>query len=180
MIRAVIRLGFVGATLAWLADTALRRSAADGRPAPVSSLVVIDASIDRVWWELADIEGQTRWMREMTSVRLLTPLPVRVGTRGEATVRILGVTVTDPVTVTAFEPPTRFEVRHEGAFSGTGTITLEGGADGSTTIVRWDETLVAPFLPHLWAMLASPVLGAIFQADLERFRAICEDRPLEG
>jgi hypothetical protein len=24
------------------------------------------------------------------------------------------------------------------------------------------------------------VLGAIFQADLERFRAICEDRPLEG
>jgi uncharacterized protein YndB with AHSA1/START domain len=174
MIRTLIRLGFLGTALAWLADAALRRSVGDGPPPPVSSLVVIDAPIDRVWWELADIEGQTRWMTEMTSVRLLDPPPVRVGTRGEATVRIAGITVTDPVTVMAFEPPTRFEVRHEGAFTGTGTITLERGADGSTTIARWDETLVAPFLPHLWAVLASPVLGAIFQADLERFRALCE------
>lgn len=174
MIRAIIRLGFLGTVLAWLADAGLRRSVGDGPPAPVSSLVVVDAPIDRVWWELADIEGQTRWMQEMTAVRLLTPLPVRVGTRGEATVRILGISVTDPVTVTAFEPPTRFEVRHEGAFTGTGTIALERGADGTTTIVRWDETLVAPFLPHLWATLARPVLAAIFQADLERFRAICE------
>jgi hypothetical protein len=174
MIRAVIRLGFIGTVLVWLADAGLRRSAGDGPPAPVSSLVVIDAPIDRVWWELADIEGQTRWMQEMQTVRLLTAPPVGVGTRGEATVRIMGISVTDPVIVTEWTPPFRFAIRHEGAFTGTGTITLERGADGTTTIVRWDETLVAPFLPHLWATLARPVLAAIFQADLERFRALCE------
>ena len=83
--------------------------------------------------------------------------------------------MTDPVEVTEFSPPHRFAIRHEGAFSGGGVITLEPGADGSTTIVRWDET------PHR-AGPAAPrpprsrraIFGAIFQADLERFRAICE------
>jgi hypothetical protein len=117
-------------------------------------------------------------MHEMKSVRLLTPGPVRVGTRGEATVRIFGIAVTDPVEVTEFAPPHRFAIRHEGAFTGGGLITLEAGADGSTTIVRWAETLIPPVFPHLGARLQAPVLGAIFQADLERLRAIVEaDHP---
>jgi uncharacterized protein YndB with AHSA1/START domain len=174
VIRGLVRLGFIGSALAWFADIGLRRMAGDRPPAPIESVIVIDAPIERVWSELADIEGQPRWMREMRSVRLLTPPPVGVGTQAEATVRILGIAVTDPVTVTAFEPPARFEIRHEGAFTGHGRIALERGADGSTTIVRWDETLVAPVVPHLWGVLAAPVLGAIFQADLELFRSICE------
>ena len=37
------------------------------------------------------------------------------------------MTVTDPVTVTEFEPPHRFAIRHEGLFKGHGLITLEAG-----------------------------------------------------
>jgi hypothetical protein len=107
-------------------------------------------------------------------VRLLTPPPTGVGTRGEATVRVLGLAVTDPVEVTEFEPPTRFAIRHEGTFTGGGVITLEPGADGTTTIVRWDETLIAPLMPHLWRIAAEPVLGAIFQADLGHLRDLIE------
>ncbi len=77
----------------------------------------------------------------MKSVRMLTPPPIGVGSRGDATVRIFGLGVTDPVEITEFAPPTRFAIRHDGTFTGGGVITLEPGADGTTTIVRWDETL---------------------------------------
>lgn len=173
-IRVLFRLGLLGAIVAWLADRWLRGRAGGAAPAPFASLVVIDAPIERVWTELADIEGQPRWMHEMKSVRLSTPPPVGIGSRGEATVRIFGLGTTDPVEVTEFDPPRRFAIRHEGAFTGGGVITAEPGPDGTTTIVRWDETLIAPVLPHLWALLAAPIMTSIFQADLLRFRDLVE------
>jgi uncharacterized membrane protein len=172
--RGSLRLGLVGLVIAWLVDAGLRRAARGRPPLPFSSLAVIDAPIERVWEELADIEGQPRWMHEMKSVRLLTRPPVGVGTRGDATVRIFGIGVTDPVEITEFAPPARFAIRHEGTFTGGGVITLEPGADGSTTIVRWDETLIAPLMPHLWARLAAPIMSGIFQGDLLRFRDLVE------
>lgn len=174
MIRAVLRLALVGAVAGWLADPWLRRRVGGGPPPPFASLIVIDAPIERVWKALADIEGQPRWMHEVKSVRVLTPPPIGVGTRGQATVRIFGLVTTDPVEITEFTPPRRFAIRHEGAFTGGGLITLESGVDGSTTIVRWDETLIAPVLPHLWAVVAAPIMTAIFQADLRSFRDLVE------
>ena len=172
MIRGLVRLGLFGAAAAYTVDRALAWVARE--PEPIRSLVVIDAPIQRVWEVVADIEGQPRWMHEMKSVRLLTPGPVGVGTVGEAEVRILGIGVTDPVTITEFSPPTRFAIRHDGRFAGSGVITLEPGADGTTTIVRWDETLVPPVLPRLGALVQTPVLGEIFQADLRRLKALVE------
>lgn len=173
-LASIAALGSLAAVVGWVADRALRRQASGGPPAPFRSLAVVDAPIGAVWAALVDIEAQPRWMREMKSVRLLTPPPVGVGTRGEATVRIFGIGVTDPVTVTAFEAPTRFAISHEGTFEGGGLITLEAGADGRTTIVRWDETLVAPALPHLWARLSTPIMERIFQTDLLHFRDLVE------
>jgi hypothetical protein len=113
-------------------------------------------------------------MTDMKAVRILTPGPVRVGTRSEATIRILGITVSDPVEITAFEPPSRFAVRHEGLFEGHGEISLAPGADGTTTIVRWSETLVAPILPWLWGEANRPVFSHVFQTDLENLRHLVE------
>jgi len=177
LVLAPIRLAIVGFGVAWVLDRVLRLVAGGAPPEPIRSLVVIDAPIDRVWAVLADIEGQTRWMHEMKSVRLLTPGPVGVGTRGEATVRVFGIATTDPVSITEFQPPTRFAIEHEGSFAGTGLITLEPGADGTTTIVRWEESLVAPALPHVTAAAMAPVLGSIFQADLFRLRDLVEADP---
>ncbi len=175
-------LGAVASALALLADRILRRQGGGGPPTPFRSLAVVDAPIERTWDALTDIEAQPRWMREMKAVRLLTPPPIRVGTRGDATVRIFGLGVTDPVTITEFEPPARFAIRHEGTFEGGGVITLQAGGDGTTTIVRWDETLVAPVLPHLWARLAIPIMERIFQADLLHFRDLVEggELPVKG
>lgn len=179
MIRRLLALALVGVPAAFALDRLLaaRRGATDRT---LRMLVVVDAPIEETWAVVADIPLQPEWMREMKRVTLLTPGPVGVGTRGEATVRILGIGVTDPVQIVDFQPPTRFAIRHEGLFSGDGLITLEGGADGTTTIVRWDETLVPPILPELGALLQAPLLRPIFQADLHRLKRLVETGSADG
>jgi uncharacterized membrane protein len=173
-LRPLLALAAIGLPAAVVADRVLaaRRGA---RPlAPLRMHVVIDAPIERTWAILSDIPLQPAWMAEMKSVRMESPGPPAAGMRGEATVRILGISVTDPVTVTVVEPPVRFGVRHEGLFTGSGDLRLEAGADGTTTIVRWEETLVPPVLPDLAAAVMGPVLLTVFQADLRRLKALVE------
>ncbi len=174
MIRGALRLALVGAGIGYALDRILSNQSGGADPDPIESMIVIDAPIERVWDVVADIEGQPRWMHEMKAVRLLTPGPVGVGTEGEADVRILGVSVSDPVRITEFEPPNRFAISHEGSFKGRGLITLESGADGTTTIVRWEERLIPPLLPHLGALVMRPTLGSIFQTDLVRLKELVE------
>jgi len=174
MIRGLIRLGLAGAGIGYAVDRLLAESAKGRAPAPIRSMAVIDAPIERVWDALVDIEGQPRWMHDMKDVRIDRDGPVGVGTTAEATVRIFGVAVTDPITITEFKRPNRFALTHDGTFKGEGVFDLEAGADGSTTIVRWDETIVPPVLPHLGARIGAPILSSIFQADLERLRDVVE------
>jgi uncharacterized membrane protein len=178
-VLAIVSLAIVAAVKALILDRLLAMRRGGRQPEPLRMLVVVDAPIEAAWRVLVDIPLQPLWMHEMKEVRLTTPGPVRVGTRGEATVRIFGVSVTDPVEVVELEPPTRFAIRHEGLFNGGGVITLQAGADDTTTIVRWEETLIPPLLPDLGAMLQGPVLREIFQADLHRFRQLVETGSLD-
>ncbi len=170
--RALLGIGVLGFVVALDRLLAARRGTA--APAPIHSLVVVDAPPDAVWAAVGDVEGQPRWMHDLKAVRLATPGPVGVGTEAEGTVRILGLAVIDPITITEYEPPARFAIAHRGAFRGTGRITLQPGADGTTTIVRWEETLVPPLLPEVGALALRPVLREVFQADLHRLRALVE------
>lgn len=174
MFRRLLLLAAIVGLKAWLWDRLLAHRRGARTPEPVRTLVVVDAPIDETWAVVSDIPLQPEWMHEMKDVRLTTPGPTHVGTRGEATVRIAGLCVTDRVEVTAFDPPTRFAIRHEGLFTGGGLITLEPGAGGTTTVVRWDETLVPPLLPELGALVLTPVLRSIFQADLHRLKRLVE------
>ena len=174
MFRRLVLIAISAIPLAWATDRWLAHRRGERPPEPLRMLVVVDAPPAETWAVIADIPLQPEWMHEMKEVRLTTPGPTQLGTRGEATVRIAGISVTDPVEVTAFEPPARFAIRHEGLFTGGGLITLEPGADGTTTIVRWDETLVPPLLPELGALLEAPVLRPIFQADLHRLKRLVE------
>jgi len=176
MIRRLFRLvvlAAAGVGLAWSVDRWLggRQHVEDDDavPDPIRSSVEIDAPIERVWVRLADVERQPEWMHDLKWVRLDTPGPIRVGTRAEALVRILGIGVQDPVEVTVFLPPHEYAVRHDGLFRGSGVFHLAALDDGRTR-VTWDETLIPPILPNLLGLIQAPVLGRIFQADLERFR----------
>jgi uncharacterized membrane protein len=174
VIRGIIRLGLVGAGIGYALDRILTEQSRGTDPEPIHMMIVIDAPIERVWREVADVEGQPRWMREMKAVRLSSPGPVGVGTVGEADVRIFGISATDVVTITEFEPPHRYGISHDGTIKGRGLIVLESGADATTTIVRWEELLIPPVLPHLAALAMTPTLGGIFQADLVRFKELVE------
>jgi uncharacterized membrane protein len=183
MLRPIVSLVRLASTLAALAtavDSMLRAQRRGAPPEPHRTLVVIDAPIDRVWAIAADIERQPVWMRDMRRVTLLTDGPVGVGSRALSTVRMLGIAVTDPVTITEWQPPTRFAIRHEGRWSGGGVITLEAGVDGTTTVVRWEETLRAPILPDLAAALQAPIFRAVFQADLVRLKRLVETGDASG
>jgi uncharacterized membrane protein len=174
VIRFLLRTALVGGLLAWIGDRLLASRRGSRPPQPIRSMVVIDAPIQRVWDVLADVEGQPRWMVDLKSARILTPGRVGVGSKAVGRVRIFGIEVDDPITITAFEPPRRFAIHHDGAFEGDGVIELEPGADGSTTIVRWDETIVPPYLPDLGGLVLGHVLGQVFQDDLRNLRALVE------
>ena len=175
MIGRVLRLAFGVAVVAAIVDAYLARRSG-GRPVgPIRSTVEIAAPIDAVWAVLSDVPRQPEWMADLKAVRLLTPPPLGAGTRAEGTVRIMGITVRDPITITAFDPPHRFAIRHEGLFTGAGVITLEPTADATGTRVTWDETLLAPVVPHLAGALGRPVLATVFQNDLHNLRAMLED-----
>jgi uncharacterized membrane protein len=185
MIRRLAATAIGGLVGAFFLDRWLGGLSVDdaGRPVrvPIRSRVEIDAPIREVWDVLADIERQPEWMTEMKAVRIVTPGPVGVGSRGEADVRILGITVSDPVEVVEFLPPHRFAIRHDGWFKGGGLITLDTTDGGRRTRVEWSEILVPPVLANLGSIAQGPILGRIFQADLERLRVIVEeDRVVDG
>jgi len=174
MLRRLFLLAVNLIPVAFILDRLLARRRGDRPAEPLRMIVVVDAPITATWDVVADIPLQIEWMTEMRAIRITTPGLTHVGTRGEATVRIAGISVTDPVEVTEFTPPHRYAIRHEGLFSGGGLITLEAGADVHTTIVRWEETLIPPLLPELGALIQAPILRSIFQADLRRLKRLVE------
>jgi Polyketide cyclase / dehydrase and lipid transport len=170
--RRLIALGSLLALVGVVADRVLARVAGEGPV--IRMLSVVNAPIQETWSVLADVPLQVEWMREMKSMTITTPGPIGVGTRGTAVVRIFGIPAPDPVEIVEYEPPTRYAIRHLGLFLGRGVITLEAGADGTTTVVRWEEILRPVILPELGARLAAPVLRPIFQDDLHRFARLVE------
>jgi uncharacterized protein YndB with AHSA1/START domain len=174
MFRRLAVLGLVAVPVAFVADRLLAASRGGAAPDPLRMMVVVDAPIETTWEVVADIRLQTEWMAEMKDVVVTTMGATGVGTRGVATVRIAGISVTDPVEVVEFQPPHRYAIRHEGLFKGGGLITLEAGAGNATTVVRWEETLVPPLLPALGALVQAPILQAVFQADLELLKQLVE------
>ncbi len=176
MIGFFVRLAAAAGMVVWLTDRRLRDRAARAPQTPIRTTVEIDASIERVWAVLADIERQPEWMHDLKSVRLTTPPPVGLGTRGIGRVQIFGIGLEDPVEVTTFDAPTHFAIRHEGLVTGGGDIRLEATPGGATR-VTWDETLVPPVLPHLGAVAFAIVFRPIFQADLDRLAGLVEADP---
>ena len=178
MIRRTLITALGGLAAAVLADRWLGSLSVDeeGRPirVPIRSRIEIDAPIGEVWARLTDIQRQPEWMTDLKAVRVTTPGPAGVGTRAEGDIRILGILVADPIEVVEFAPPHRYAIRHDGRFSGSGVITLDTLDGGRRTRVEWAETLVPPILSNLGSIIQSPILGWVFQADLERLKRLIE------
>jgi hypothetical protein len=129
--------------------------------AEISVAVDVDASVDEVWAAAVDWGRQGEWMA-LTRVD---------GGHG------LGATLTaftgvgrlgfdDPMTITAWEPPYRCVVRHDGRIvRGTAAFEVQR-LDGGRARFVWSEWLVLPF--GLAGELGFAVLRPLIRWPLDR------------
>ena len=164
----------------------------------IDRFIRISAPIEHAWEVLVDVPGQPRWMHDLKQVVIVTPGPLRVGSIAVGTVRMFGLSQSDPIEIVQLEPPTSYGIAHQGAFRGRGTFRLLALADGATA-VHWHESLqatleVMPWLPRLarlavigpvvdaagtWLLhttdgFLKPVFELIFRADLRRLKRLVE------
>jgi Polyketide cyclase / dehydrase and lipid transport len=159
----------------------------------------IEAPVQLVWEVLVDLELQPVWMRDLRSVWLETPGPLRLGSVVVGEVHMFGMRQTDPIEVIAFDAPTHYGIAHLGAFIGSGHFHLTALADDATH-VRWREDLhptgdAFPLVSRLAGLpivgtglgaaadvaarvtdpLFTPVFEWVFRADLQRLKRLVEE-----
>ena len=171
----IAAFGLIGAVLVELLLGRLISSGAIQRP-EINLTIEIAAPRSAVWAYASDIARQPEWMHEMKRVEMLTPPPVQPGSRGRATVRIFGISTTDDVVITQFDPPSTFAIRHEGKFVGEGILRFTD-IDAARTRIDWMEYLRPPLFANIGGFVQRPILGAIFRSDLRHLKRILEEGP---
>lgn len=136
----------------------------------------IAASPERVWEVLTDWEGQPRWMRDARSVTVLSPHREGTDVVVRCMTRIAGLTVTDDLVTTRWEPSQVLEVRHLGwLIRGVAAFDLEAVA-GGTRLVWWEE--IDPPVGVLGEAVANvavvPLVARVFRGSLADLKGLCE------
>lgn len=114
----------------------------------------------RAWEVLTDWEAQATWMRDADRVTVTSAAREGVGVRLAVRTRIAGIPAfTEPIEVTAWDPPRWLAISHGGPLAGEGTWSLDARAAG--TRFAWTERvrLRLPVLGTLAAWCYRPVLG---------------------
>jgi uncharacterized membrane protein len=178
MMLLIVGFGLLGAIVVELVLGRLIRTGVIRRP-EINLTIEIAAPRSAVWAYASDIARQPEWMHEMKRVEMLTPPPVQPGSRGRATVRIFGISTTDDVVITQFDPPSTFAIRHEGKFVGEGLLRFTA-IDESRTRIDWMEYLRPPLFANIGGFVQRPILGSIFRSDLRHLKRIIEGGSTES
>ena len=75
-----------------------------------SDAVEIARPIDAVWKIVGDPTSSTKWIKGVSRIEMVTPGPVRLGTRFRATRSVANRETTEEIAVTEFQPPNAFAV----------------------------------------------------------------------
>lgn len=136
----------------------------------------IDASAEQVWPWLVDWENLGRWMLEGSNFQVLGDKRDGVGVRARAKIKIAGISTTDVVTVTGWDPPTKLVVSHEGWVSGVGV--LECSRTGAGTVLRWTEVFEPPLgiVGRLGLQIFKPLMRRVFARDLRILKQLVESQ----
>ena len=140
----------------------------------VSTVVLAAPAV--VWEDLRHIDRHVDWMSEATSIRFLADTTEGVGVRFECATRVGPIRLIDRMEVTEWRDNEAMGIRHRGVVSGTGQFRLTGcpGPGGENhTRFEWTETLRFGWWMGgaLGAVLARPVLRAVWNRNLRRFAA---------
>jgi uncharacterized protein YndB with AHSA1/START domain len=137
----------------------------------------IRATPERVWEVLSDLQGQKRWMADLRRIDITSEQQTGVGAEMDVTSELFGLPlVKDRMVITAWEPPYRFDVKHVGSFSGTGSFLLEPVPSG--TVFRWVEEFQPPLgrLGEMgFSMVVGPHMRSVFRRSMDNVRRLAEE-----
>lgn len=137
---------------------------------------VYAATAERVWAALSDWRRYLDWMPDVTWVRLQGPERT-VGLELLVRTKLLGLPlVTDRMVVTAWEPPRRLGILHQGVVKGPAEWLLESAGDGASTAFVWTEELrmAPPVLGELALRAYWPWQRRMFRRSMENLRRLVE------
>lgn len=128
----------------------------------VESEIVLPATTEEVWEVLVDWERQADWMLDADRVEVVSSAREGVGVRLEVRTRLFGIPVfTEPMEVTAWDPPRRLEIRHGSLVAGTGVWELVPVGGGTSFGWSEDIRLRVPLGGELAARLYHPMMRSL-------------------
>lgn len=132
--------------------------------------VIIEAPLQTVWEDVADLSTHVEWMSDAESIEFRSDTRSGVGTEMVVETRVGPLRTADVIEVTSWDPPTSIGVIHRGLVSGEGRFELTPMAGG--TRFMWVERLRFPWWlgGPVTAFLASPILAAIWRGNLIRLK----------
>lgn len=137
--------------------------------------VDIDAPLERVWREAADLKSHADWMRDTHSIDFQGDQRTGVGTTMNVLTKIGPLTTTDVIEITSWIDGAEIGVSHRGVVTGTGRFVLEE-LSPMLTRFTWEENLDLPwyFGGKLGSPISGPVLKAVWRGNLKRLKARVE------
>ena len=142
---------------------------------PVIVSVEINAPLDAVWKEAADLASHVEWMADAETIRFISDTQQGVGTKMAVETRVGPLTTTDIIEVTEWVEPSTIGVVHSGVVTGTGAFELQPVSE-TTTRFQWREQLDLPwfFGGPIGNVVARPIFGWIWRRNLKRLKARLE------
>lgn len=120
----------------------------------------LNATPERVWLLIDDIESHKQWMVDAVDIRITSSQRQGVGTTFEVPTKVGPLRLTDRMEITEWEPARAMGVRHVGVVTGSGRFTLSPAGTNRTEFA-WTEDLQFPW----W--LGGPVGGRAGRRILE-------------
>ena len=122
--------------------------------------VELDAPIEAVWADIADLASHVEWMTDAESIEFQSTQKSGQGTVMNVLTKIGPLTTMDVLTLTEWEPPYRMGVKHSGVVTGSGAFTLTDLGDNRTRFT-WAEELEMPW--YFGGRLGQPISGSVMR-----------------
>ena len=138
----------------------------------------IEAPLERVWSDVADMASHADWMADAESISFVGDRRSGIGTVMIVPTRVGPLSTEDWIIVTEWEEMRRIGVIHAGIVTGVGAFTLSDMGDGRTRF-EWDEDLTLPMTlgGRLGEIVAKPIVARIWESNLRRLADRFADEP---
>ncbi len=125
----------------------------------IESSITINAPAEVVWATIQDLNRRLEWDARLTSVELVTPVPLGKGTQTRLGYRMFGRSTPIHVEYVSWKPPCQCGVRSEmedGSATVGGSWNFKPQANGSTT---WTTRLVLTAKTGRFRRLQEQIFG---------------------